>query len=41
MHSPGHRANVLRHGFEEIGIAIARDGDEAIYVTTFGALRKP
>jgi uncharacterized protein YkwD len=36
MHSPGHRANVLRPGFDEIGIAIAKDGDLAIYVTTFG-----
>jgi uncharacterized protein YkwD len=37
MHSPGHRANVLRRRFEEIGVAIAEDGDLAIYVTTFGA----
>lgn len=39
MHSPGHRANVLRRRFEEIGVAIATDGEEAIYVTTFGARR--
>ena len=39
MHSPGHRANVLRRRFEEIGIGIAQDGDMAIYVTTFGARR--
>lgn len=37
MHSPGHRANILRPGFEEIGVAIAEDGDTAYYVTTFGA----
>jgi uncharacterized protein YkwD len=36
MHSPGHRANILRAGFEEIGIAIGTDGDIATYVTTFG-----
>ena len=39
MQSPGHRANILRRGFEEIGIAIAEDGDLQIYVTTFGARR--
>lgn len=39
MRSPGHRGNVLRRRFDEIGIAIARDGDLAIYVTTFGATR--
>ena len=37
MDSPGHRANILRRGFEEIGVAIVDDGEEAIYVTTFGA----
>ena len=39
MHSPGHRANILRRGFEEIGVAIVEDGDLRIYVTTFGARR--
>ena len=39
MHSPGHRANILRRGFTEIGIGIATDGEKAIYVTTFGAPR--
>ena len=39
MHSPGHRANILRAGFEEIGVGIASDGDTATYVTTFGARR--
>jgi hypothetical protein len=34
--APSHRANILRPGFDEIGIAIAEDGDLAIYVTTFG-----
>ena len=37
MHSPGHRANILRRGFEEIGIAVLEEGDLAMYVTTFGA----
>jgi uncharacterized protein YkwD len=37
MHSPGHRANILRRRFEEIGIAIVDDGDLHVYVTTFGA----
>ena len=23
MNSPGHRANILQHGFDEVGIAIA------------------
>ncbi|HEV2813556.1 MAG TPA: CAP domain-containing protein [Solirubrobacteraceae bacterium] len=36
MHSPGHRRNILRPGFAEIGIAVVEDGDRAIYVTTFG-----
>ena len=36
MHSPGHRRNILRRGFTEIGVAIATDGDRATYVTTFG-----
>ena len=43
MHSPGHRANILRPGFTEIGIGITRGapqtvrGRAAIYATTFGA----
>ncbi len=37
MHSPGHRANVLRRGFEEIGIGIVVEDDEAFYATAFGA----
>jgi uncharacterized protein YkwD len=37
MHSPGHRENILRPRFEEIGVAIVEDGEERIYVTTFGA----
>jgi uncharacterized protein YkwD len=36
MHSRGHRQNILRRGFDEIGVAIAEDGDLAVYVTTFG-----
>jgi uncharacterized protein YkwD len=44
MHSPGHRANVLRPGFREIGIGFAFQAPEqqpeprqaAIYTTEFG-----
>jgi uncharacterized protein YkwD len=40
MHSRGHRRNILRRGFEEIGIGIVprdTDGrDGATYTTTFG-----
>ena len=40
MHSPGHRRNVLRPGFEEIGIGIVPrfedGGPGATYTTTFG-----
>jgi uncharacterized protein YkwD len=45
MKSPGHRANVLRRGYREIGIGMAFEAPEpqdeprqaAIYTTTFGA----
>jgi len=45
MHSPGHKANILRGAFTEIGIGVAFDVPErldddadpgATYVTTFG-----
>lgn len=40
MHSPGHRRNILRPGFEEIGIGIVprhqEGGPGATYTTTFG-----
>jgi uncharacterized protein YkwD len=44
MHSPGHRENVLRATFTEIGIGVsfgvpkprAGTGPGATYVTTFG-----
>jgi uncharacterized protein YkwD len=36
MHSPGHRANILDPRFTEIGVAVQREGDLAMYVTTFG-----
>ncbi len=36
MHSPGHRRNILRAGFAEIGIGIATRGDRTYYATTFG-----
>ena len=40
MHSPGHRRNILRRGFEEIGIGIVPrytgGAEGATYTTTFG-----
>ena len=40
MHSPGHRRNILRPGFDEIGIGIVprhqEGGPGATYTTTFG-----
>jgi uncharacterized protein YkwD len=42
MHSPGHRTNILRRGFTEIGIGVFPHGPEptrhraATYTTTFG-----
>jgi uncharacterized protein YkwD len=42
MHSPGHRANILRPQFTQIGIGIARGAPErgvhgaAVYTTDFG-----
>ena len=44
MHSPGHRANILRRAYREIGIGIVRDtpvdgvGEGATYTTDFGAI---
>lgn len=43
MHSPGHKANILRRRFREIGVGVARGapergvGNAAIYATNFGA----
>ena len=43
MHSPGHRANILDHGYTEIGIGIvlgaprANTPDAATYTTDFGS----
>jgi uncharacterized protein YkwD len=45
MDSPGHRANILSHGFREIGIGLKRGAPvrgmdrAATYVTDFGARR--
>jgi uncharacterized protein YkwD len=43
MHSPGHRVNILRPTYTEIGIGVTRGaprphvhGRAAIYATTFG-----
>jgi uncharacterized protein YkwD len=42
MHSPGHRANILRPQFIEIGVGVTRGapqtvrGRAAVYATTFG-----
>jgi uncharacterized protein YkwD len=50
MHSPGHKANILRGAFTEIGIGVAFDVPEqleddadpgATYVTTFGGPPQP
>ena len=44
MNSPGHRANILKRGYRQIGIAIVRGvpvggvGAGATYATEFGAL---
>ena len=44
MNSPGHRANILKGAYRQIGIAIVRGvpvrgvGDGATYATEFGAL---
>jgi uncharacterized protein YkwD len=46
MHSPGHRANILRRGFREIGIGIHRGAPvrgqhvAATYTTDFGSRRR-
>lgn len=42
MRSPGHRANILNRGFEEMGVGVAlgapgQSGGGATYTTTFGA----
>jgi Cysteine-rich secretory protein family len=50
MHSPGHRADILRPAFTEIGIGIAlgapevpedEQGDSATYTTDFGGVVDP
>lgn len=44
MNSPGHRANILKRGYRQIGIAVVRGvpvsgvGAGATYATEFGAL---
>ncbi len=45
LQSPGHRANVLRPGFRDVGAALVRapglfgDGDAALWIATFAAPR--
>jgi uncharacterized protein YkwD len=45
MHSAGHRANILRRGYEEMGVGVTlgtpEDGDAAgaTYTVDFGAIR--
>jgi uncharacterized protein YkwD len=45
MNSPGHRANILKPAYREIGVAIAmgtpksRDAPGATVATTFGVIR--
>jgi uncharacterized protein YkwD len=46
MHSPGHRRNILRSAFAEIGIGVVArpvdaDGRGGTYVTTFGGVAGP
>lgn len=50
MHSPGHRADILRPAFTEIGIGVAlgapevgagEQGDSATYTTDFGGVIDP
>jgi uncharacterized protein YkwD len=50
MHSPGHRADILRASFTEIGIGIAtgapgvsraKQFDSATYTTDFGGVPDP
>jgi uncharacterized protein YkwD len=36
MRSPGHRANILKGSFREIGIGIALAGPKTVYTTDFG-----
>jgi uncharacterized protein YkwD len=45
LQSPGHRANVLRPGFRDVGAALIRarglfgDGDAALWIAAFAAPR--
>ena len=47
MNSPGHRANILRPEFREIGIGLAYEppqpvsGRVAVYTTNFGGRARP
>ena len=36
MRSPGHRANILKGSFKEIGVGVVLSGPKAIYTTDFG-----
>ena len=47
MHSPGHRANILRRSFKEIGIGVTDKAPQAVgdqkaatYTTDFGSARR-
>jgi uncharacterized protein YkwD len=37
MRSPGHRANILKGSFKEIGLGLVLSGPKAIYTTDFGS----
>jgi uncharacterized protein YkwD len=39
MHSPGHRANILRGIFTHSGIGIARAADGRVYITQVFIMR--
>jgi uncharacterized protein YkwD len=40
MDSKIHRANILKDGFREIGLGVARNGKDVYYVQVFGTRRK-
>jgi uncharacterized protein YkwD len=39
MNSPGHRANILRCGYRNIGVGVAFRGSTPIWTQDFGTLR--
>jgi uncharacterized protein YkwD len=39
MRSPGHRANILKRSFREVGVGVAVSGDKVLYTADFGFRR--